>query len=1084
MKPILIMKKSLLLSTFFFGLLITINAQVTSVKYLLEYNDATSHYDVKIVAEEGSATTVPQRTQFNSQITVVIPTGSTISIGEFFNPIENNQTYTGTTPIEWIMGNGVIAPPAQPDEDFYNFFPSLAPVGSYNDIFAGDVITLFSLNINVEPCENSVRFFENGTDPSAAEMPDNGNYSNGFTLGSVEQIYDGNLPSWYDGDWSVSLDDYAVCGGECVELTPNLICSSEDLTYVWSTGETTPTITVCPNENTTYSVQITNPVFEVLNLESSVSVIPVLAAPNIASNSPLCEGDDIELTADFVPGVNYLWTDPNGVTYNEQNLTISSATSANSGTYTCSIEKDGCTSISSAIDINVGEMPIITITGPTAICFLGTTTLTPASGGTWNSSDSEVATITNSGVVTGVGEGKVVFQFTNTTMGCTALSEQICVFDNPDVAYTGEDRLCIGETTTVVPNVDGTWTSSDVTVGTITNAGLVTAVAQGTCSFTFTDVNTGCTAITTGLIVDPVPSVSSESSDICIGSSTTLSPSAGGSWEALNTGIASLVGNTVTGVSSGEAAFVFTADATGCVSDILLINVETGPVTNLTGPSEICVGGTTTIEPSVGGTWSSDNVSIATIDNFGNITGVSPGVVRFTFTSSTTLCYSEPSEPVLVLPKPEVSASSMSACINETINLTPSSAGTWASSDNTVATVNTFTGEVLTVGAGTVIFTFTSSENGCSSSTETITVNSGYFDGVEDPLELCVGTIAGIDPNPDGTWVSDNPSAVSVDFDSGVITAVTGGNALLTFTSDETGCPSNLAVIAHDVPNVSITGEDEICVGETTTVSSSTSGTWFLNDPTIANIDNLGNVTGLNPGSSILIFIDDATGCSASTQTITIHSVPVVSITGPEIVCFGSTTSVSPTTGGSWTSDNPLIASIDNAGNITPVSEGFVTFSFYDGQCASTTSAIQVVETIMIDIDTMICEGMEYNGYTETGIYTIDSVDAVTGCDIITTIDLEVLPLSDPSCIVGIDELESSKIALYPNPASEMVFVKSELAIESISIYNTSYQKLEVESFEKISNEIQIATNNLNQGLYFIAIKSSGKLIYKKLIIE
>ena len=143
-----------------------------------------------------------------------------------------------------------------------------------------------------------------------------------------------------------------------------------------------------------------------------------------------------------------------------------------------------------------------------------------------------------------------------------------------------------------------------------------------------------------------------------------------------------------------------------------------------------------------------------------------------------------------------------------------------------------------------------------------------------------------------------------------------------------------------------------------------------------------------------------------------------------------------------------------------------------------------VIPIIHIDIDTTICEGMDYEGLEESGIYTMNSFDAITGCDIITTIDLEVLPMSDPSCIVGIEEYREEVIKVYPNPATNIVTMEAESDIESVSIYSTAYTKMSHKNFAKGSSKIQLNVNHLSHGLYFLEIKANGKSIYKKLIIE
>ncbi|HMU04366.1 MAG TPA: T9SS type A sorting domain-containing protein, partial [Saprospiraceae bacterium] len=48
--------------------------------------------------------------------------------------------------------------------------------------------------------------------------------------------------------------------------------------------------------------------------------------------------------------------------------------------------------------------------------------------------------------------------------------------------FTGPSEICVGETTTVIPNTGGTWTSSNPAVATISNSGLVTGINVGTAT--------------------------------------------------------------------------------------------------------------------------------------------------------------------------------------------------------------------------------------------------------------------------------------------------------------------------------------------------------------------------------------------------------------------------------------------------------------------------------------------------------------------------------------------------------------------------------------------------------------------------
>ncbi|MFT4536074.1 MAG: hypothetical protein ACI9P5_003448, partial [Saprospiraceae bacterium] len=89
-----------------FALAITfsLSGQVTSLNYLLDYNCETNLYEVKLKILEGSATTIPQRAQFNAQITIVVPTGTDFEIVELVNPINDNQLYMGTERTIWSSG--------------------------------------------------------------------------------------------------------------------------------------------------------------------------------------------------------------------------------------------------------------------------------------------------------------------------------------------------------------------------------------------------------------------------------------------------------------------------------------------------------------------------------------------------------------------------------------------------------------------------------------------------------------------------------------------------------------------------------------------------------------------------------------------------------------------------------------------------------------------------------------------------------------------------------------------------------------------------------------------------------------------
>ena len=167
-------------------------AQVTNVDYYLEFNQTSFEYEVNIIITAGSATTPLERSQFNAGISIVVPTGESIQHAENFLPLQNNDFYTGTVPMQWELSDSVIAPTAQPSYDFYNFLPDLFPAAFYNDLMVNDTIKIFSFTVgNENECFNEVRFYDNGIDPGALESGMEGkDFTNYFMLGSPNSIYD------------------------------------------------------------------------------------------------------------------------------------------------------------------------------------------------------------------------------------------------------------------------------------------------------------------------------------------------------------------------------------------------------------------------------------------------------------------------------------------------------------------------------------------------------------------------------------------------------------------------------------------------------------------------------------------------------------------------------------------------------------------------------------------------------------------------------------------------------------------------------------------------------------------------------
>ncbi|MEZ4979151.1 MAG: Ig-like domain-containing protein, partial [Chitinophagales bacterium] len=588
-----------------------------------------------------------------------------------------------------------------------------------------------------------------------------------------------------------------------------------------------------------------------------------------------------------------------------------------------------------------------TLGGPSAVCVGSTITVTPTSGGTWTSSNGNV-TVSSAGVVTGISAGTSTLTYTLSSTGCFS-TKLITVNALPTLG--GATSVCVGSTANVSPATGGIWTSSNTSVATVTNAGVVTGVANGTVTLSFTQTSTGCTS-TRVMTVNSIPVLSGPSS-ICVGGTANFTSSGAGTWSSSNPAVATINNSGLAnGLTSGVVTLTFTQTSTGCTASTTL-TINALPV--LSGATSVCVGSTANVSPSTGGTWTSSNPSVASVTNAGLITGNASGAVVLTFTSSSTGCTATRTITVNV---PPILSGPSSVCVGNTINVGPSSGGTWTSSNPAVASV-TNAGLVSGITVGSVTLTFTNSTTLCTA-TKTVSVNATPT--AAGATTTCVGQTANVTPSTGGTWSSSNPAVATVS-NAGVVSGISAGTVTLTFTATTSGCTATRTFTVNAIPVLG--GANNVCVGSNATVSPTSGGTWSSSNPAIATVTNAGVVNGLTAGSVNLIFTETATGCAA-TKSFTVNALPVLA--GPTSVCVGATISVTPASGGTWSSSNPAVATVNNAGLVSGLTPGTVTLTFTNSTTlCSATRTVTVNALPVLGGATAVCVGSLVNVSPSSG---------------------------------------------------------------------------------------------------------------------
>ena len=109
------------------------------------------------------------------------------------------------------------------------------------------------------------------------------------------------------------------------------------------------------------------------------------------------------------------------------------------------------------------------------------------SGGIWATSDSTVATVTQTGLLTGIKAGIIVVSYVVEGSNTFTVYDTVSVTANTTVIpITGGNSLTAGTTLQLSDNSSGgTWVSSDSTVAAVSSTGLVTGIATGSCTITY-----------------------------------------------------------------------------------------------------------------------------------------------------------------------------------------------------------------------------------------------------------------------------------------------------------------------------------------------------------------------------------------------------------------------------------------------------------------------------------------------------------------------------------------------------------------------------------------------------------------------
>lgn len=769
-----------------------------------------------------------------------------------------------------------------------------------------------------------------------------------------------------------------LCPGQTVTLTAN-----PGQTYQWSNGATTQSITVSTSGAYTVTVGF-GPNCDAVSTPVNVTVGS--SSAQITGVTSLCNGAATTLSANA--GQSYLWS--NGAT--SQNINVSSP-----GTYSVTVTQTGGCTATASVNVQVNPNPAPNITGSLAICQGQNTTLDAGagySGYQWSTGGtSQTVSITNSGTYT------VTVTDAN---GCTGTTNaSVVVNNNPVPNITGVLAFCSGSSTTL--NGGAGYSAYSWNTGATTQNLNVTSGGN----YTVTVTNAlGCTGTaTTAVTMNPLPSPNiMGNTSICQGQSTSLNAGGGFSSYLWNTGA------TTQSLSTGTAGVytVTVTDANGCTNtDNQAVSVNPLPTPSITGVNQICNGSSTTFDAGAGFStyqWSTGATS-QTINatTGGTYTVTVSNVFGCTATTTESLTVNQN-------PAPAISGNT-DICQGQSTTIGPGPGYTnytWSTG------ANTQTISVSTAGNYTVTVT---DANGCTGTTSAvINVNSLPSPAVSGPPSVCAGTAVTYDAGAGYALYQWNTGATTQ-----AINPQTSGTYTVTVT-DINGCTgqASATLTINSLPAPVITGINEICQGDNTTIDAGTGYTAYQ-----WSTGSTSQTISVNSAGPFSVTVTDANGCTGSASFgVTVNPLPVPVITGVNTVCQGQTASLNA--GGGYSSYQWSNGTTTQAIS-TGVSGSYTVTVTDNNGCSGSTSQIVTVNALpspsisgILDIcagdNTTLDAGSGYSGYQwsngsttqsiTTGLggqYTVTVTD-VNGCSGSVSSSVTVNPLPVPA-ITGVNEI-------------------------------------------------------------------------------
>ncbi len=794
----------------------------------------------------------------------------------------------------------------------------------------------------------------------------------------------------------------AICAGQSTDLTALVPGYAAFSNKTWKKGtvggptESSPA-SVSPAATTDYFLLVTNDAgcVDTAKITVTVNPLPTPTATATPATGQICAGQPLLLNA--TGGGTYSWSGPSSFTSTAASPSVSTITTAGTGTYFVTVTSAaGCSAVAN-VAVSVIEVTAAATGAPA--CAGGDIVLGATGGGSysWSGPNSFASTAQNP-TITGADFSKAgiyTVTVTSATGGCTDVATVNITVTPVGATATTTAPVCEGQSFQLFANNGGTsysWTGPNSFASTAQNPVVTgaTAAMSGTYNLTVSGSG-GCTGTASvAVVINPLPiPTATNNGPICADATLNLTATGGASysWSGPNAFSSAAQNPTILNApASLSGTYNVTAtSAAGCTATASTpVLVNQAMATAGAADASVCVGLPINLTATGGGTysWSGPDgfssaaqnpvIASATLLKQGIYTVTVTGAGGCTATASISISVNKATATATVAP----------VCTGGDLEFqaTGGASFAWSGPNAFSSTLQNPVKTAAALGdAGSYTVTVTDG-NGCTATASATAVVNDTPTAAASAANVCAGGTIQLQSSGGAfEWNWTGPGGFTSTLQNPQISNATAAqsgtyNVTVTGVGSCAGAAS-VAVTVNPNPAPTITGAGAHCQGASFSLGTATATSYAWSGPGgfLSAVQNPA-IANFQPAMSgpYFLTVTDANGCSGTATTPLLINVNSASATANSPVCAGGTLNLVSGAGASWNWTGPdgftSAAQNPSIPAVTSAKSGTYNVTATDASgCTATASVVVVVKTVSPTISVAAsCAGFPIN-LTATG---------------------------------------------------------------------------------------------------------------------